>query len=158
FVDDEDFRPTDRLAIVQQLETSNPNDEPFRALDELYTRILCDVSTQPNLLRILCVIVNFALAPRQIGQLLGLRDGDVSLALRRLHSVLMIPPEDDAEYALCCREHPVTPIVIYAHHASFVDFLMDPARSGRFCVDGGEHRMALAHSILKTLAYPPYQP
>ncbi|KAJ6555366.1 hypothetical protein DFH09DRAFT_923822 [Mycena vulgaris] len=150
FIGDKDFPPTDRLATI--LATTLPTAEkPFHALNELYGQILSDVPSRSNLQIILCVIVNFKFKPSHIEQLLELRSGEVDLALRRLHSVLNVPPIDDPPY------HPMSfdsPTHVSAHHASFFDFLKDPARSGNFYVDSVEHRMDLARSVLKMMSDP----
>ncbi|KAJ7034194.1 hypothetical protein C8F04DRAFT_1260201 [Mycena alexandri] len=108
FIEDEDFHPTERLAV--------------------------------NLLRTPYAVVNFYLAPRQIRQLLDLRDGD-RMKRNMVDTVVLVILQ-------WCFEH----------QASFLDFLTDPARSGRFYVDGLQHRMDLARSVLKALAYRPDNP
>jgi hypothetical protein len=72
-----------------------------------------------------------------VEQLLDLQPGDVGLALRGLHSVLQV---------LAVSSYPIV-----VHHASFRDFLDDPARSGVFCVRGFQQRKDLAGFILKAL-------
>ncbi|KAJ7437014.1 hypothetical protein FB451DRAFT_1417059 [Mycena latifolia] len=57
FIDDRDFRPTERLAaVIENLPTECGT--PFHALDELYSQILRDVPSQSRILDILCVIVH----------------------------------------------------------------------------------------------------
>ncbi|KAJ7093779.1 hypothetical protein C8R44DRAFT_395436 [Mycena epipterygia] len=146
FIDDKNFRPTERLAMVENIGVTDDLDgaSPFEALDQLYIQILSSVPSQRRLLAILSVMMEFsALSVCHIEQLLELQPGDVDLALRGLHSVLEIPP------------HPSRPIVV--HHASFRDFLADSTRSGAFHVSGLPRRTDLAGSILKAMAYMPIE-
>ncbi|KAF7334388.1 hypothetical protein MVEN_02267800 [Mycena venus] len=53
-----------------------------------------------------------------LDEILGLRSGSVRLTLRGVHSIFLILDSDD------------DPIGV--HHASLYDFLLDPARAGRF--------------------------
>ncbi|KAJ7832307.1 hypothetical protein B0H13DRAFT_1734694 [Mycena leptocephala] len=140
FIDDKSFRPTERLAVITGM--AEPRfGVPFATLDQLYTQILSEVHAQPLLLMILAVIAAKILLPAPyIEQLLELESGDVRLALHGLHSVLIVP-EDDED-------------CISFHHASFRDFIQDAARAGAFYVGGGcTHRAYLSHYILKTCSY-----
>ncbi|KAF7362588.1 WD40 repeat-like protein [Mycena venus] len=138
FIDDKDFRPTERLAtVVQNLSTTVAR--PFAALDHLYIQIFSSIPDRSRLLPILCVIINFRSSSKDIEQLLGLDPGDVRLALRRLHSVLQVPPNDFDD--------------ISVYHASFRDFLGDETRSGEFCLGTLERRLELARSGLKSMSY-----
>ncbi|KAJ7508047.1 hypothetical protein B0H11DRAFT_1848433 [Mycena galericulata] len=141
FIDDENFRPTDRLEIIMGL--ADPDfGSPFAALDQLYTQILSDVPAQPRCLKILTVITaKFNISISHIEQLLELKPGDIRLALRGLHSVIWLPEE--SEYHKSC---------VGVYHASFFDFLQDPNRAGTFYV-GGSHRTDLARNILKAYSY-----
>ncbi|KAJ7436916.1 hypothetical protein FB451DRAFT_185994 [Mycena latifolia] len=139
FIDDRDFRPTERLAaVIENLPTECGT--PFHALDELYSQILRDVPSQSRMLNILCVIVHGSMLRRStknIERLLGLNPGDVKLTLRRLQSLLLVP-EDETD-------------VISLHHKSFPDFLIDPNRSRKFhlqCKD-------MACLILQALSQSP---
>ncbi|KAJ7874275.1 hypothetical protein B0H13DRAFT_1633171, partial [Mycena leptocephala] len=137
FIDDRDFRPSERLdTIVHNLPSDS--DHPLHALDKLYTYILSSVPKRSLLLDILCVIANFTslpLTPGRIEDVLGLKSGDVRLAVRRLHSILQVPSRDSEP--------------ISCHHASFHDFLVDPIRSGEFCIHTQPQRIKLARAILK---------
>ncbi|KAJ7899486.1 hypothetical protein B0H14DRAFT_2331737 [Mycena olivaceomarginata] len=88
FIDDEDSRPTERLALVQNLVPDSDSDRPFAALDQLYTQILSRVPVRyhDKLCAILCARDNFELSIEQIEQLLELAQGDVMLILHRLQS------------------------------------------------------------------------
>ncbi|KAJ7035191.1 hypothetical protein C8F04DRAFT_1233840 [Mycena alexandri] len=138
FIDDKNFRPTDRLRIIIGL--AKPDfGSPFAALDRLYTQILLDVPAQSRVLKILAVIsakfVKFNLSISYIEQLLEWKPGDVRLALRGLSSVIKIP-EDNTDG-------------LTVHHASFLDFLQDPIRAGTFYIGASHHRADLARHILK---------
>ncbi|KAJ6523663.1 hypothetical protein DFH09DRAFT_937784, partial [Mycena vulgaris] len=140
FMDDRDFRPTERLAAVVENLPAECGTSPFHALDELYLQILRDVPFQSRLIDILGVIIHGSAIPRlpatcvNIEQLLGLNPGDLALALRRLHSLLLVPSSETDSISL--------------HHKSFRDFLLDPDRSGKFYV-GIEN---LARSVLRALS------
>jgi hypothetical protein len=142
FIDDKDFRPTDRLRIIMGI--AKPTSEsPFSSLDQLYTHILVNVpqTTWPRLLRILTVIVaKLNLTVPHVEQLLNLGPGDVQLALRGLYSIVKMPAFNDDAH-------------ITVHHASFLDFLDNPTRSGMFYVGGPQQRMDLACDISKAFSY-----
>jgi hypothetical protein len=123
FVDDKDFRPTERLQIIMGI--SEPGSEsPFSALDQMYIQILVNGPQiiRPRLLRILTVIAaKLDLSVPHIERLLELEPGDVQLMLRGLHSLIKVDGDD---------------VIVY--HASFLDFLNDPTRSGMFYVGGSQ--------------------
>ncbi|KAF7372845.1 NACHT domain-containing protein [Mycena sanguinolenta] len=137
FIDDKNYRPTQRLTVVQDGNSAG-SASPFGGLDQLYMTILDSSPRQAELIPILCVIVNLGLDLRQVEQLFELEAGEVRLLLRGLHSVVHVPSEDYHR--------------IFSHHASFVDFLKNRSRSHRFWVDNLDHRMAVARCILQQLA------
>ncbi|KAJ7689257.1 hypothetical protein B0H14DRAFT_2551002 [Mycena olivaceomarginata] len=144
FIDDKNFRPTERLAVIRKI-TEPHFGVPFAALDQLYTQILAQVPARPQLLKILTVIAaHISLPVAHIEQLLKLEPGDVGLALRGLHSVIDVP--DDAYKYL------------NVHHASFRDFLQDPARAGIFYVGGSQHQTDLSRQVLKAFSYKYNEP
>ncbi|KAJ6569211.1 hypothetical protein B0H19DRAFT_1134858 [Mycena capillaripes] len=134
FIDDPNCRPTERLAVVQGL-PSDPSDNPFHSLDQLYAQILSGVSARRRLLRILLAILTFSLNLDEIEHLLGLEPGDAYLALRGLHSLLEIPRSS----------------TIKVHYAPLQDFLRDPKRSGEFCISTSQNKLDLAQSVLKAI-------
>ncbi|KAJ6471559.1 hypothetical protein C8R45DRAFT_1104524 [Mycena sanguinolenta] len=115
FIDDKNYRPTERLAVVQDPSSSK---SAFHNLDQLYMTILSSASRQSELIPILCTVVHFRMRAGEMDQLFGLAGGETRLILRGLHSVLDMPSGD----------------VIFSHHASFMDFLRNSDRSGNFCV------------------------
>ncbi|KAJ7626627.1 hypothetical protein DFH06DRAFT_941238, partial [Mycena polygramma] len=134
FIDDRDFRPTKRLDVIIGIEKAD-SDAPFAALDQLYIQILLAIpaSSQQQLLEILAVLTaKFNLSVFHIEQLLELQTGDTCLILRRLQSVLDVPQDPGQR--------------ITVHHASFLDFLDDPKRSGVFHICQLQ-RTNLAHHI-----------
>ncbi|KAF7334873.1 putative nwd2 protein [Mycena sanguinolenta] len=141
FIDDKNYRPTERLAVIQD-PNSSLSEAAFDILDQLYMTILRSVPRQSQLIPILCAIVHFKLAADQIDPLFGLAHGETRLLLRGLHSVLKVPSK----------------IVISSHHASFVDFLVNPDRSGNFCVGPSKHKSIwrlLSHLLRFVISLPP---
>ncbi|KAF7369160.1 NACHT domain-containing protein [Mycena venus] len=149
FVDDKDFRPPERLQVILGMKKSDSG-SPFAALDALYTQILCAVPRRPLLLKIFAVIAArmFQLSIHLIDQFLELEPGELRLALRGLQSVIGVKKEDDSE---CNDWSPESKIVV--HHASFLDFLQDPARAGIFYVGSSSLQTDLCRHILKALSY-----
>jgi hypothetical protein len=143
FIDDKHFRPTERLAFITGM-TELQSERPFAALDQLYTQILSEVPAQPQLLKILKVITtelsSGALSVTSIEQLLELEPGDVPLVMRGLHSVVELPEDNNRDS-------------ISFHHASFRDYLQDPARAGIFYIGGCQHQIDLSRHILKAFSY-----
>ncbi|KAJ7913670.1 hypothetical protein B0H13DRAFT_1612291 [Mycena leptocephala] len=140
FIDDKRFRPVERLDIILGIK-DNITTSPFDTLDQLYHQILCGVPIdfRPQLLLIFATITaRLGISVERIERLLELRMGDVRLILRELHSVINMPKDDYFQVSV--------------HHASFLDFLDDPLRSGQFCV-GPSCRTNLAYHILKTFSY-----
>ncbi|KAJ6600391.1 hypothetical protein DFH09DRAFT_594975 [Mycena vulgaris] len=136
FVDDKNFRPTQRLEVIL---TGTDLKSPFGALDGLYTQILSMVPESRTLVPIIRVIDHFTgLSTSQIEALLGLESGDASLSLRSLHSVIEFMDGD------------TTPFFI---HASFGQFLRSFSRAGEFCVNDPAALADLARLVLAELGY-----
>ncbi|KAF7342854.1 putative nwd2 protein [Mycena sanguinolenta] len=153
FVDDKNYRPTERLAVVQ--DPNSGSESVFDTLDQLYMNILSFAPRQSQLIPILCAIVHFELEAGQIDQLLGLEEGETRLLVRGLHSVLNVPvPRIGGLHSVYS---PSKEIVISSYHASFGDFLSNPDRSGNFCVGTLNRRISLAQSLLQFYASP-FQP
>ncbi|KAJ7926190.1 hypothetical protein B0H13DRAFT_1705464 [Mycena leptocephala] len=145
YIDDKNFRPTDRLKAVLGGGTQMESEfgSPFASLDQLYTQILSDVP-RPRQLRILTFLStqqHHLLEIFKIEQLIDLQPGDVRLTLRGLKSLINTPSRDDVRRR------------ITVHHASFLDFLHDPTRSGAFYVDSPEQRAELVRQFLKAFTY-----
>jgi hypothetical protein len=138
FIDDKRFQPQDRLNIILGIEHSI-SVSPFNPLDQLYLQILSGVPEdfRPQLFGILAFLKE-RLNLQQIGQLLELQTGDLRLILRGLHSVIHVPERDWGQ--------------VSAHHASFLDFLDDPLRSGPFYIGSPQCRTDLAFQLLKMMS------
>jgi hypothetical protein len=150
FMDDRDFRPTERLQMITGIKKSLPHPgSPFAALDALYIQILSAAPHRPQVLEILAVITT-KMKPsiRYIDQFLELEAGEVRLALRGLRSVLGAKKRGGSE----CKDWSYESEIV-VHHASFYDFLQDPARAGIFYVDSSSVRTDLCRHILKALSY-----
>ncbi|KAF7348934.1 putative nwd2 protein [Mycena venus] len=143
FVDDEYSWPSKQLDIVVQNLVCHDSASPFTDLDQLYMQILSRVPVQycPTLCNILCVKTHYPrdFTVQDIDVLLDLKPGTVELIIRPLHSVLKVP---------ALSRHSLR-----VHHASFLDFLKDEARSLNFHVGSAEYKVKLGHSILKALSY-----
>ncbi|KIM37004.1 hypothetical protein M413DRAFT_31173 [Hebeloma cylindrosporum] len=123
-------RPDDRLATILALQS---NDQPFSGLDSLYLEILSGIKKEylDKVLDILrCLVFLWgaemgyvSAAPERLEDFLGYRPGDLEIYMADLHALIYLPPP----------EKPHDPIRI--HHASFPDFLVDPARSREFFLD-----------------------
>jgi hypothetical protein len=142
FVDDKSYRPTRRLAVVQDA-NSMGSESVFDALDQLYINILNASRRQSELIPILGVIVNFEVDADTIDQFFGLVEGETRLLLHEFHSLLHIPDDDE--------DSPWNQN-ISSHHASFLDFLNSPNRSRDFCVGTLHCRIDLARSLLQFCA------
>ncbi|KAJ6449191.1 hypothetical protein C8R45DRAFT_917362 [Mycena sanguinolenta] len=142
FVDDEYSRPTQQLDIMVQNLILPDSESPFATLDQLYMGILSRVPVKYHctLCDILCAIIHIPeyFTVEDIDALLGLEFGTVQLIIRPLHSVLKF-------------QYPRR--VLGVHHASFLDFLEDEARSSAFYVGSAEHRTKLGRFILRVAAY-----
>ncbi|KAJ6503617.1 hypothetical protein C8R45DRAFT_818109 [Mycena sanguinolenta] len=117
FIDDRNYRSTQRLAVLQS-GTEAGTRSAFDALDQLYMTVLEASPRQAELVPILCAIANFDLRVVDIDELLELTDGDAHLLLQGLHSVFLV-------------SH-MYPYTISSHHASFLDFLNNHRRSQRW--------------------------
>ncbi|KAF7340663.1 NACHT domain-containing protein [Mycena sanguinolenta] len=140
FIGDDDYRPTERLRMIQDGSRTDCR-LPFDSLDQLYMTILHAAPRPSELLPILCAIANFDVTARIVDRALGFTDGDTRLVLRRLHSVLYVPSNDEYWH-------------ISPYHASFADFLNSHSRSQNFYIGDSQLRMDLACSFLKLFAGP----
>jgi len=134
FVDEENFRPIERLNQVLGVSnsSSHPDSAAFAELDKLYTEILtlCPRSNIPLLKRILGYRAlarrfSFPFIPL-IEKDLGLQPGQIKLTLRQLHSIVSFESHITGEESV--------PLLQFIH-ASFLDFLFDENRSGEYYID-----------------------
>ncbi|KAF7351906.1 putative nwd2 protein [Mycena venus] len=144
FIDDEYFSPCKQLHIIIQ-NLPLDSESPFATLDQLYIQILKEVPSRHLgiLSDIFSAVIHLSscLRLRDMDELFGLEPGNVELTLRPLHSILQILEDKSGQ------------LVIQVHHASFLDFLKDAARSSSFYVGSTGHKAKLGQSILNTLAY-----
>ncbi|KAF5356096.1 hypothetical protein D9756_004383 [Leucocoprinus leucothites] len=105
---------------------------PLEALDRLYGRVLSDVpaTVLPITMQILGASLNrwesnFVQHVQDQANYLLLTQASYYGALKSLHSVLNVPPPSEASSK-----------ALQFYHASFTDFLRDPARSGKFHIGG----------------------
>ncbi|XP_006459651.1 hypothetical protein AGABI2DRAFT_177512 [Agaricus bisporus var. bisporus H97] len=99
---------------------------PFHYLDQLYMEILKDVQPQQraHALQLIGISALYPSLPAlQLANLLGLRRNRFEAALRRLYSVVEVTSDKPCQ----------NPLRII--HASFIDFLTDPKRSGQFALN-----------------------
>jgi len=128
--------PEERLAIIRGLLETPPGDKPYHNLDELYTLVIRNATRGDDILQILALLITinrlvstanapagtFALlsSPLKLGQILGLKRGEVRRCLTDMHSVVNVG--DDKRD-------------IQIYHKSFPDFLLDCSRSKEFAID-----------------------
>ncbi|TFK34753.1 hypothetical protein BDQ12DRAFT_715090 [Crucibulum laeve] len=154
FVGDPDCHPNTQLSKI--METQSSGSSPFSTIDNLYVQIL---TSSPNIGRTMEVLgfffiihLGYSRTSRErldiwdvmaiIEELLGLSVGDSYIFLRRLRSVLHIPPREL-----------ITPgLEIGVFSTSFPEFLADPSRSGAFFVDAAAVHRQIARCCLRLLA------
>jgi hypothetical protein len=143
FIDDRNFRPTERLSRIMGIDQPPGSRTPFSGLDSLYTEILSEaVVDRPHVFELLAVIAaEIQLPIYTIEKLLEWQSNEISLALRGLRSLL---GEDYHSKR--------GPAWIKVYHASFLDFLQDEKRSKIFFVNDLRHRENLACRILKAFS------
>ncbi|KAF8648778.1 hypothetical protein AX16_006173 [Volvariella volvacea WC 439] len=130
YIDEEYENPQERLqACLNQLP------EALSALDMLYTQILrsshppSDYATQTILFLIIILVFDhtvFGVTPHApnmhiVSAITDLEPAECRSRLKRLHSVINVPDQDDEDISL--------------HHLSFADFLFDPTRGLRYCLE-----------------------
>ncbi|KAF5360592.1 hypothetical protein D9756_004611 [Leucocoprinus leucothites] len=138
FIIDEDYgNPVSQLEIVlnviRKAPLSNQKPNPLAILDNLYAEILSTIHTDvlPTTTRLLRISFDrrWIIAPAgrllDICGLLRLRQEDVYGALRKLHSVVEIPPPEEVTYGTQLK----------AFHNSFSDYITSPHRSANFHVE-----------------------
>ncbi|KAF9442437.1 hypothetical protein P691DRAFT_789458 [Macrolepiota fuliginosa MF-IS2] len=139
FIGDEDHAdPESRLDIVLSVidhsKVMESGDQPFATLDALYTHIL--LSTPQRSWPTAKLVLGHVLCRKHLPSYVDMKDpkafskvynlelSTIYASLHKLHSVLVIPPLEEAEEAF------VTFI-----HASFADYLGDSIRSESFFID-----------------------
>lgn len=148
---DPDARLAEVQAIIRRLHISGGS-SPMTTLDHFYTSILSEIPaiTWPVtrlVLMTLSLPPYLNITPWAICNILGITRSKFYTAMRRLHSVIHIPSFDKAEEE-----------ELHFFHASFGDFLRNPARSGRFCIyphaGGVWENKPLAKTALQLITSP----
>ena len=138
YVDEEYFSCVDRLDKVLGISAArhDPEDMPFAELDKLYSNVLsvCPKSRLPLLKGVLAFLLDeYPISSIEV--FLELRPGRVRLMLRRLRSIVVV----DVDGRLS------------SFHASFLDFLFDPARSKDYYVDIEQCYISSFHHLFSSL-------
>jgi len=130
--------PMRQLDIALELRPPINHDLPFAELDTLYTYILSCTKDSNLVSRILgvCNVVDVEAFPYSavtiVEFVLGLEDGDVSIYLGTLSSLLEVQKER-----------------ISFHHSSFMDFMSSPERSKSYYVNPGLISSLVAQRMLE---------
>ncbi|KAF5348491.1 hypothetical protein D9756_009603 [Leucocoprinus leucothites] len=156
FIGDQEYdNPSRQLKIcLKFLQRTDPSNRvnPLHPLDLLYTQILSDIpeDTLPDTQLVLGLLIlygNERLTALVHANFLGLDQAAFYNSLRRLHSVVFVPPAPEAS---------TKPIRVY--HASFTDFLRDKARAKEFVLDEGAIHLYVATRGLKWLSHFSQEP
>lgn len=138
FVGAEFTHPVSQLAMIQGPNVSNSS--AFSDLDGLYLQILSTHPRPVELIRILAYILTVKYpSPLILDNLLNKPLGTVMSILSGLHSLLEIPNADSPWS------------IIEPYHASFLDFIEDPNRSGDFYVDKFSYYAEVVESCIVSL-------
>ena len=150
FVGAESCIPNDRLDIVLKLPPLNGT--LFSDLDQLYSQILSTCRIPEKLISVLGTILalHCPQPPAVIEDLLGMRVGEVSHVLRRLHSLIRFPHIPDENYRKSGRFGGDNGIRLL--HASFEDYLIDRRRSGYFFIDTNKFRAQITKAGFQLMA------
>ncbi|KAE9410692.1 hypothetical protein BT96DRAFT_234891 [Gymnopus androsaceus JB14] len=146
YVGDYDGFPIERLEIILKITVPDDFDSPYPDLDLLYMQILSVCAQRELLLDVLAHVMRPAdiFLDRRYEQtssmiiegLFSLPKGKVWVLLSRLHSVLLIPENDHDD--------------ITVRYASFIDFLTDRKRSGKYFIDTdkkAQHELVLFYLL-----------
>ncbi|KDQ59298.1 hypothetical protein JAAARDRAFT_57218 [Jaapia argillacea MUCL 33604] len=130
FIGDEDENPGTQLNLALQLEgTTYP--ALYGKLDDLYRCVLSSSTRKDRLQLVLGTMATLfdSLSTACLEEIMDLGEGDVGLTLRRLHSVVLVPPNP-------------TDVVTF-FHPSFREYLTSKHRSGDNFIDTAEHHARL---------------
>jgi hypothetical protein len=138
FIGDKHGNPVHRLKQIVEVE-SQESPSPYLELDRLYTQIL-ETAPEVDTLRMVLGIIIVLFEPLPLGELerlLSSENGDILLALETLHSILIIPADNNK------------PVTMY--HESLRDFLLASKRSKKYCIDLPACNGIIAHYCLELL-------
>jgi hypothetical protein len=148
FIEDEERgNPVAQLQTVLRALGTIPSSEtqsnPFAALDILYTEIIDSIPRQilPNTRNLLTFgLVRYA--PFGVTcNWLGLTQADAYSALRKLQSVIIVPPPEAVERGGR----------LHVFHTSLLDYLLSSSRSGSFSINDEDSWKALFRSMTRVL-------
>ncbi|KAJ7256986.1 hypothetical protein C8J57DRAFT_1343462 [Mycena rebaudengoi] len=144
WLDTEYSHPADRLTSVMALDPDSTV-----PLDDLYAQILSMFPDERRQRLVLYIMLHeprpLALVPEDVDMVLGLSEGTSRLMLRGLRSLLQFPPLQDP----LVKEEFVTPI-----HSSFIDYIYDARRSGKWCTSDPSLYGELFKSVVHFLSDP----
>ena len=144
FIESEHHKPDERLQLVVS-EANSTTHEGHAGIDSLYSQILLrafpDVYESEVVDKMRQVLGTIVLAfnplsQRELSTILGVPASIISITLRHLHSVVLVPTDDTKK--------------ICVFHKSFPDFLQDHQRctNSRFYIDSTTHHGGIALSCL----------
>ena len=147
FIESEYHEPNERLQLIIAVPDSTVH-EGRAGIDPLYAQVFLHAFSNAkedtvfaDLRRVLgAVVLAFnPLSRRQIAEILGIKPSFITVRLRHLHSVLLVPHEDSKQ--------------IRIFHKSFPDFLQDPGRCSdpRFFISSPVYHADMAFGCLKLL-------
>lgn len=145
YVDDDDFHPKERLGEI--LDTPSGL-SPFTELDRLYCRILGASPNTEHLLQMFTIVslcIKFLtsqceLCTRDIELLLKLPQGNVGMILRRMRSILGNTHISPTTHISFC-------------HKTFMDFLHNKERAGKYFIDVKDGHAFIAQKLLDYLRF-----
>jgi hypothetical protein len=149
-VTDDGWDPREKFDLCVKVVSGSGIDprtlNPVAALDSLYHEVLLKVPSRilPTTMRILGFYIlyfGFQLSALDQASFLSLDFPSYAQALQALHSIVDVPNSHDASSKS-----------ILLYHASFSDFLKDPARSTGFCLNKGAVHYDVAVQSLRWLA------
>ncbi len=136
--------PEEQLRLVLQLSSELTGHNPWSHLDVFYTTIMKQIPKDilPITLKLL-FLASIGYDPDYLvaSSILGLSLPTYCAALSKLHSVARLTYDAQG-----------TPEKLSIYHASFMDFLENPERSGVFCVKGDETQAGFLSDIMKSFS------
>ena len=147
FIESEHHDPNERLELVVS-EANSTVHEGSSGIDSLYSQILLHAFSDvhepevfANMRHVLgTIILAFnPLSCRELSMILGTSITRISVTLRHLHSIILVPSDDSKE--------------IRVFHKSFPDFLQDNKRctNPRFHIDPATHHSNMVLSCLQLM-------
>ncbi|KAK1226098.1 hypothetical protein PQX77_010965 [Marasmius sp. AFHP31] len=133
------FHPIRQLRVIIDMTPPRRGASPYQQLDMLYDYILSVHPDHEELLSVLAAVLvlpSHMPSPACVELVLGLPEGQVSLTLRGMHSVLDINGRGDG---------------IRVYHTSFTDYLADQTRSLDFHINVKKQRRPIARQWLQNL-------